>query len=434
VTATIPRVKLARTYAELPAYQIGHWVIAGTPGWLPYPCTCWYDNCDYPRCPDRGRTEGDALPPGCCGRASRSHGETPEPAGGHSNTQRGRSSTRKATEGPRHGGAAGWERSVGPQRRAAVVSQPLGGPPVVAGDLWAAPWDIEPPAWMLDEPDHEPDSHDEVSPLAGKTREPTPGHSNGDAASRQHSEPSDGLYPHSERRRSKVERCDCKTPWDPPPPVLLVAETKDGPVRVAIALDGPQTDIRAAAEKILAARGYGLKGGWKDGRHVLLPPEGKLKTRPGFLAEVFNVAPGLRESALAVIDTPPERPGGVHCPDCHRDWQSAGAYEMHRRRGDGIERPRWAEHCVDPATIRVVPRSPGSAGGPASISRRSSPGQYDGASLLKRGPGGVWHLDPLAPWGPGGPPFSPAKAMEIYERGRRELKRWQFGKGHNRER
>jgi hypothetical protein len=218
----------------------------------------------------------------------------------------------------------------------------------------------------------------------------------------------------------------------------LVADAKTGPVRAAIALDlrgpagdQPRQDPRDLAEKLLAERGYGLKGGWKDGRHTLLLPEGKLKTRPGFLAEAFNTASGLRESALAVIDTPPEQAGGVHCPDCHKDWQSAGAYGMHRRKGNGIDWPRWAERCVDPATIRVVPRS---AGASASISRRSSPGQYDGAPLLKRGPNGVWHLDPLAPWGPGGPPFSPGKAMEIYERGRRELKRWHFGKGHNRER
>jgi len=421
VTATIPRVKLARTYAELPAARPGHWIIAGTPCDQPYPCICWYDNCTYPKCPDRGRPEGDALPPGCCGRRSVVAGERTETPARGSNTHGGRSSTWKATEAPR--------RSIRP---ADLPQRAAGGSSPVAGDLWAAPWDAEPAPWDLDEPDPGPGSPARASPVATEIPKPAPGHSNGDAASRQHSEPSDG------RQRSRVEHCVCATPWDPPPPVLLVADTKTGPVRTAIALDlrgpdgdQPRQDPRDLAEKLLAGRGYGLKGGWKDGRHTLLPPEGKLKTRPGFLAEVFNVAPGLRESALAVIDTPPEQGTGIHCPDCCRNMANVAAYGMHRKNGNGIDWPRWAERCVDPATIRVVPRS---AGASASISQLTRPGQYDGAPLLKRGPNGVWHLDPLAPWGPGGPPFSPGKAMEIYERGRRELKRWQFGKGHNRER
>lgn len=399
MTATISRVKLAKTRSELPPYRPGHWVVAGTPGWLPYPCTCWYSPCNYPKCPDRTRTEGAALPAGCCGGASGSHGES--------------------TEAPaRYSNAPGFVRQPSRAREmppARVVSSR------VAEDLWGPPIVDAPPAW---------DALDEVSPVVVETWRPAPPDTNEDVPVRQHSEPVEG------RRRSRVEHCRCPTPWDPPPPVLLVAETKTGPVRMAIALDlprdGEQVDLRGHAEKLLAVRGYGLKGGWKDGRHALLPPEGRLKTRPGFLAEVFNVAPGLRESAFAVIDTPPEQGTGIHCPDCHRDWQNVSAYGMHRRKGNGIDWPRWAERCVDPGTIRVVPRSPGSAGGPASISRRSSPGQYDGAPLLKRGTDGVWHLDPLAPWGLGGPPFGPAKALEIYERGRREIKRWQYGRGHNR--
>jgi hypothetical protein len=409
VAVTIPRVKLARTYAELPASRPGHWIIAGTPAGQPYPCTCWYDNCNHPRCPDRGRTEGDALPPGCCGRALGSHGETPEPAGGHSNTQRGRSSTRKATESPQRstrpaglGQRQGWERSIGPQHQVAAVSRSLDGPPLVAGDLWAAPWDAEPAPWDLDEPDPEPGSPDEASPLARETLKPAPGHANGDAPSRQHSEPSDVRWVSGP---SKVESCDCKTPWDPPPPVLLIADSKTGPVRVAVALDGPRGGVRLVAEKILAERGYGLKGGWKDGRHTLLPPEGKLKTRPGFLAEVSNAASGLRESALAVIDTPPELGSGVHCPDCHVSLANAAAFQLHK--------PSWLAPCRPPASILTI--------------RHRTP-------MLLRGPNGVWHMNKDAPFGPGGCPVSPPRAAEIWRAAQDGVKRWRFGKGHNRAR
>ena len=62
--ATIPRVKLPTNINELPEQRYGHWILAGTPGNEPYPCTCRYSPCRWEKCqgplPDRG--------PGTAGR------------------------------------------------------------------------------------------------------------------------------------------------------------------------------------------------------------------------------------------------------------------------------------------------------------------------------------------------------------------------------
>lgn len=384
MTTIIPHVKLAKTRAELPPYRPGHWLVAGTPAGEPYPCTCWYSPCSYPKCPDQQRTEGAALPAGCCGRGSGVAGERTEAPARHANTPR---SVRQPSR----------PRETPPSRVA---------PSRVAEDLWGPPQEDAPPRW---------DALDEASPVVVETWRPvTPG-ANGDAPVRQHSEPAE--------RRSRVEQCECVTPWDPPPPVLLIARAKTGPVVTAVALPGRRSEVRELAEKLLAERGYRPKKDWADGRHVLLPPEGKLKTRSGFVADLIGMDSS--EGAYAVIDTPPEQGAGIHCPDCCRHFQNRGAHEVHRQKGDGIERPRWDERCVDPASVRVLARS-------ASISRPTTPGQPTGMPMLRRAANGVWSMDPLALWGPDGPPFGPAEAANIHARGTQSLKRWQFGKGHNR--
>jgi hypothetical protein len=394
VTATIAQVRLARTVRELPPYRPGHWIVAGTPGWEPYPCVCWGQRCSYAKCPDRWRTEGDALPSGCCGRASGSHGERLEPAGGHSNAHGASSSKWK----PRESGKQGWERSIGPEHQAAAVSRPLDGGAPVAGDLWAAPWDAEPAPWDLDGPDEASGSH-------GETPEAADGHFDGDGPARQHSEPSERRWDAEAelklaRARIWADQCDCPTPWDPPPAVLLVADTKDGPVRHAIALDCRRPEAREHATKALADRGWELAQPWADGRHKLLPPQGKLKTRPGLLADL--VGPD-SSRGHAVVDLPPEEAPGVHCIDCHLSFASNVAYQMHR--------PSWMQPCREPSKVVTV---------------------LHGMPMLLRDPAGLWRDNPDAVYGPRGRPVSRGQANDIWERGKRDLKRWRYGKGQNR--
>ncbi len=397
MTATIPRVKLPRAFKDLPPYRVGHWILAGTPGGQPYPCVCWYDNCNYPKCPDRERTEGDALPAGCCGRASGSHGERTEPAARYASGDRSSSSTWKPRES--------FTQSLTPAELARRSRPPAPPRPAVAGDLWSAPWDEQPPAWdALDDPEATGDDPDEYSPVATEALEPALGHSNGDAPAGQHSEPSDEHWAQSElqqaRNRIWADQCDCPTPWDPPPATVLVADTKDGPVRRSIALDGPRPEARERATKELEAAGWRLAKPWRDGRHTLLPPAGKLKTRPGLVADLIGVG---ESRAYAVVDLPPEESPGVHCIDCHLSWASNVAYQLHR--------PDWMQPCRDPSKIATV---------------------LHGTPMLLRGPGGVWSLNTEAVYGPGGCPMPHGRILDLHQRATRELKRWQFGKGHNR--
>jgi len=270
----------------------------------------------------------------------------------------------------------------------------------MAGDLWAAPWDAEPAPWDLDGPDEASGSH-------GETLEPTGPHSNGDEPVRQHSEPSERRWDAEAelklaRARIWADQCDCPTPWDPPPAVLLVAETKNGPVRQAIALDCPRHEAREHAIKALADVGWEPAKPWRDGRHTLLPPPGKLKTRPGLVADL--VGPD-NSRAYGVVDLPAEESPGVHCIDCHLSFSSNVAYQLHR--------PSWMRPCSEPSKVVTV---------------------LHGSPMLLRDPAGLWRTNPDAVYGPGGAPVSRGRANDIWERATRELKRWRFGKGHNRSR
>jgi hypothetical protein len=189
--------------------------------------------------------------------------------------------------------------------------------------------------------------------------------------------------------------CDCPTPWDPPPPLLLIAESKTGPIREHRPIAASK-DPRALADVALAAMGLARSVAWRDGRHTLLPPSpgSRGKTRPCWHAP-------LADGSLAVLDTPDETGSGVHCPDCHANFANAGAWEVHRAR-DG-----WRAVCKDPATVLVVeavevaPAEVDLVGRVRSASRvvsvrRSVP-------MLKRGMAGVWQLDGKCPWGGGRP-------------------------------
>ena len=278
-TPTIPHVKLPTTVNELPEQRIGHWIVAGTPGSEPYPCTCRYMPCRYEKCQDRYRTDGLALPEGCCGR---------------------------------------------------------GNAPV------ADPGFVKPPRQpesAVDTPAHPDVPADPPSPASG------------------------GLVPPRESFS-----CDCETPWDPPAPVLLIAVDRKGPICGSVALAPKVADVRGEADKALIVLGRRRMVEWKDGRHVLLPPQpgARGKTRPCWHAK-------LDDGSLAVLDTPDETGSGIHC-ECHRNFSDAGAYQVHRR--------SWLVPCRDPESIFAIESS--------HIGPKTR--------LMKRTIGGVWTIDKTVTW------------------------------------
>lgn len=345
-TSTIPRVELPKTVDKLPEQKYGHWIIAGTPGSEPYPCTCRYMPCHWAKCDDRQRTEGDRLPEGCCGRAARPLAE-PE-------------------SGFVPGRPAEWKPAQRPVGRSAHPDVPT----------------------------------------------PTP------------EAPTDELS-----RAREASSCDCETPWDPPPPALLIAAGKDGPIRSTVRLAAKVSDVRGLADAALAELGRRREKPWKDGRHVLLPPQpgARGKTRPCWHA-------ALDDGTLAVLDTPEETSSGMHCPDCCRNFANAGAWGLHRSRG------RYGlGECKDPATvlcIDTVEVTPARTDLVGRLVPSQTRNVIHGAPLLKRTIGGVWSVDPLAPWGTKGSSLTPQEASTIWARAQEELgrSRWAYGRGHNRER
>lgn len=343
-TATIPRVELPKTVDKLPEQKYGHWIIAGTPGSEPYPCTCWYMPCSYDKCPDRQRTEGDALPEGCCGRRAQLVAES----------------------GFLPGRPAEWKPAQSAVERSGRTEVPIRGSETLSGGQEGA---------------------------------------------------------------REASSCDCETPWDPPPPALLIAASKDGPIRNTVRLAAKASDVRGLADAALNDLGRRREKPWKDGRHVLLPPQpgSRGKTRPCWHAV-------LDDGTLAVLDTPEETGSGMHCPDCHRNFLNAGAWGMHRSRG------RYGlGECKDPATVlcidtvEVTPAYTDLVGRLVASQTRNV--TY-GAPLLKRTLGGIWAVNPLAPWGGRGPSMTPGEASMIWARAQEALgrSRWAYGRGHNRER
>lgn len=330
--STIAHVELPKTAEELPEFRVGHWIAAGTPVTEPYPCTCWYSPCTYAKCPDRLRTEGDALPQGCCGR----------------------NAAPVAEPGFVPGRPADWS-----QKPAQTAVERSGGTEVPGSPVEGS------------------------SGVQGGARGPS--------------------------------SCDCRTPWDPPAPLLMFAATKDGPVTSVVSLPERCPDVRAEGDRVLAENGRERAKPWKDTRHTLLPPEPgqRGKTRPCWSAQ-------LADGTLAVIDTPDETGSGVHCPDCCRDFANAGAYQLHRRRA-----PQGREVCADPATVTVVVRADVEPALVDLVGRVRAPSRvvqvHRGAPLLRRGVGGVWATDPKAPWGIDGPPFSPEEASGIWTRAQERL-------------
>lgn len=398
---TIPRVELPRKQHQIPPYQIGHWVLAGTPSNQPYPCTCRYDPCRYFRCPDRYRAEGDALPWGCCGRA----GHTRE-------ADAGRLAAETAGRTPGFvapGRGTSWERRF-PTAAGASVAESAS-----EAGLWDTGQGEPPPAW---------DAVDEASGSHGEALEAAFAHSDIHGAYEGAGEDAEERWrTELQQRRAGVAaaQCECPTPWDARAPALLWA---DDPEAVAASRTQelsakPGADVRAEADAALELAGDQRAKPWKQGRHALLPGEGGTKTRGCWIAP-------LASGAVAVIDLPPEpRGGGVHCGDCCRDFGNAGAWEMHRKRDR-----QGRSTCVDPAQVWLVPPS----GDMISSNDISSARQGDRTPLLKRTIGGVWSVDPIAVWGQQGPPLTPEAAQQLWARAQQELsgRRWQYGRGHNR--
>lgn len=342
-TATIPHVTLPKPGEALPGKGPGFWILAGTPVNEPYPCTCWYSPCSYDKCPDRLRSEGDALPVGCCG-----HRRAPVAEPGFVRPPAARQAVQERSSGPTHA-------RVPEEPRSAASERPRG---------------------------------------------------------------------------AHVALCDCETPWDPPAPVLLIAAGKDGPVRASVEMPTKLADVRAAADALINERGRRREKPWKDGRHVLLPPPvgGKAKTRPCWHAP-------LDDGTLAVLDTPDETGSGIHCTDCHRNFQNAGAWQLHRGRDPEV---RWREVCKDPESVLcldsvwVIPAQVDLIG---RVRSASSVGHVTyGAPLLKRVGPDVWAVDALAPWGPKGPEMTRDEASSVWQRAQERLMadRWVYGRGMNR--
>lgn len=409
-TRYLPRLgDLPKERHQLPPYQVGHWVLAGTPVAEPYPCTCRYDPCRYERCADRNRADraqvAELLPPGCCGRpdaatprAPRKPGEATGTPGGHS-------------DGP--GGVPGAPRGSGSDLTTWERRLPTApGAPVADSELWGAVLADAPPDW---------EGIDEVSLVHGETSE-------GDFG---YSVPTEDFQPLREvpetiwglasiKRRAREAQCDCATPWDADPPALLVAANAKAGTTVVmhfVLSDKPGADVRKEADIALELAGHRRLKPWKSARHGLLPaPRGK--TRECWSAQLDGGTDGGR---VAVIDLPPAPTGsGVHCPDCCRNFTNTGAWELHRKRQrDG----RYL--CVDPASVTLV--------GHVTLARSASHNNRP-TPMLKRSIGGVWAIDPAAVWGPDGPPLTPEQVNTLYWDAQRavQARPWQFGKGHNR--
>lgn len=407
-TKYLPRLgKLPATAHELPVYRPGHWVVAGTPGDQPYPCVCWYDPCRYERCPDRSRYDraqvAEILPPGCCGRAdaasvrvSPGHEKAPGAPGGHSSGDRGVPGAPRGFQNT----LTTWEARLPTAPHPAAL--------VADSELWGAVLADAPPDW---------DGIDEVSLVHGETPEGDFGYSVAPEdfqPLREVPETPWGLA--SIKKRAREAQCDCATPWDADPPALLVAaDTKTGTsvVEHFVLSDKPGADVREEADTALELAGHRRVKPWKSARHALLPaPRGK--TRECWSAQLDG-------GAVAVIDLPPAPTGGgIHCANCCINFQNAGAWELHRKR-----QPNGRHLCADPASVVLV----GHVMLAQSASHNNRP-----VPMLKRSVGGVWAIDPLAVWGPDGPPLSPEQAGTIYWDAQRALQArpWRFGQGQNR--
>ena len=320
----------------------GQWIVARTSTHDPYPCTCRYAPCRYERCPDRERHDPQNLPDECCGSTA---------------ARQRRDRTGQATPGAaRRDTTQGWAERDRKPAPAARREQPRR--PLAEDDLWGPPPDARLVRW---------DSIDEASPVPAALTTAPQGGSVPPGAQRQ-----SGEQPEPRRLSGRERHCDCRTPWDADPPVLLIADAAKAGSRISWRQPlsrTPGADIREQAEQLLHAHGYALAKPWKDGRHGLIPTAGR-KTRAGWVAPIREQAGG----GVAVIDVPPEG-SGVHCSDCCTNYSNAAAYQLHR--------PSWLRPCRPPGSIRTV---------------------RHGVPMLKRDAAGVWSIDPSCVWPPGKAP------------------------------
>jgi len=351
--------------ADSPELKKDCWIGTGTSIYEPYPCTCRYNPCRWDRCHDRTRTDNAHLPDHCCGSQT---------------NQRRRAQGEAEAAAP-----PGWVRPQAARRppRPAPAARPPR-PAPLADDLWGPAPALEPvPVYWgaVDEPPPEPDDVSEGADPYRGTPEPT----------RQTPVAAEVLRatPVRAPAAGRAPDCDCRTPWDPPPPTLLIAcsPKQDGKVRQRWELPArvPQGH-RLLAEAILIGDSYMLAGEWEQKRHALMP--GRPRMRPCWLAPITEETGG----GVAVIDMPEPTGTGVHCADCHINLANASAFQVHK--------PDWRADCKPPEAIRVVRDTevePGRLTPSGVVRSRLVAVRYAGP-LLVRGKDGVWAVDSQAPW------------------------------------
>jgi len=195
--------------------------------------------------------------------------------------------------------------------------------------------------------------------------------------------------PEGPQRRPGVEyHCACATPWDTPPPELLLAPSLDGPVRYRHVLTAPPgSDVRQIAAQALDDHHGAKPSRWRQGAHDLLPAEEGRKHRSGWITK-------LSDGRTAVVDLPAEpRNQGVHCGSCHHNFANGGAFDLHKA--------SWRAPCLDPRKVLIIEsvQTRLDADGTRRVVRAQR-----GQPLLRAGGNGVWGTNPLAVWGKEGPP------------------------------
>lgn len=336
----------------------GVWLGTGTSIHDPYPCICKYDPCRWDKCYDRGRSDNAHLPDHCCGSVASNRRR--EQTGQQVPAEPGWSTTDVPPKTGRSEAVyhRGSDRAIDMRRSAPAVGD------VRSDDLWGPAPALEPAPVYWGAVDEPP----EVDDAPG-------GHSDTPKPARQTPVAADAPRAPSGRPpgAGRAPDCDCPTPWDPPPPVLLIAASPKADGRISQRWELPARHPqghRALADQLLTQHGYALAKDWEQKRHALIP--GRPRMRPCWLAPIPEEAGG----GVAVLDMPEPTGNGMHCADCHINAGSAAAFQLHR--------PSWLSPCKPPASVKTV---------------------RHGTPMLVQSVEGVWTVNSRAAWPPGRGPL-----------------------------